>query len=198
MASVNQTRPHCVNQVGKTHSKPLAAWHGMGAARARQGRGMLCVNQPLGGQIKNLIFINPRCNHEDSLTWIWKPEEAIKYSLKCYRWIYKVYSKTHLLVTQSKLWIKWIVYICWIGLSCTRVALSKIPQNNAALISTLVQGILHLSPRTEVLRVLDPGFVGGQCCGPPRLVHQARFRNLVHTILPNGHVSRNKMTKYRH
>jgi hypothetical protein len=27
-ASVNQTRPHCVNQMGKTHYKPLAAWHG--------------------------------------------------------------------------------------------------------------------------------------------------------------------------
>jgi hypothetical protein len=35
MASVNQTRPHCVNQMGKTHSKPLAARHGMGAAWAR-------------------------------------------------------------------------------------------------------------------------------------------------------------------
>jgi len=33
MASVNQTRPHCVNQMGKTQSKPLAARH---------GRGMLC------------------------------------------------------------------------------------------------------------------------------------------------------------
>ena len=32
MASVNQTQPHCVNQIGKTHSKPLAAWHGMGPA----------------------------------------------------------------------------------------------------------------------------------------------------------------------
>ena len=39
MASVNQTRPHCVNQMGKTHSKPLAARH---------GHGMLCVNRPLG------------------------------------------------------------------------------------------------------------------------------------------------------
>jgi len=38
MASVNQTRPHCVNQMGKTHSKPLAARH---------GHGMLCVNRPL-------------------------------------------------------------------------------------------------------------------------------------------------------
>ena len=32
MASVNHTRPHCVNQLGKTHSKPLAAWHGRGMA----------------------------------------------------------------------------------------------------------------------------------------------------------------------
>jgi len=35
MASVNQTRPHCVNQMGKMHSKPLAARHGRGAAWAR-------------------------------------------------------------------------------------------------------------------------------------------------------------------
>ena len=33
-ASVNQTGPHCVNQMGKTHSKPLVARHGrsMGTA----------------------------------------------------------------------------------------------------------------------------------------------------------------------
>ena len=35
MACVNQTRPHCVNQMGKTHSKPLAARHGGGKAWAR-------------------------------------------------------------------------------------------------------------------------------------------------------------------
>jgi hypothetical protein len=35
MASVNQTRPHCVNQTRKTHSKPLAAWHGTGTAWAQ-------------------------------------------------------------------------------------------------------------------------------------------------------------------
>jgi len=35
MASANQTRPHCVNQMGKTHSKPLVAWHGRGTAWAR-------------------------------------------------------------------------------------------------------------------------------------------------------------------
>ena len=36
MASVNQTRPHCVNQMGNTHSKPLAARQGT----ERHGRGM--------------------------------------------------------------------------------------------------------------------------------------------------------------
>jgi len=29
MASVNQTWLHCVNQMGKTHSKPLVKWHAM-------------------------------------------------------------------------------------------------------------------------------------------------------------------------
>jgi hypothetical protein len=35
MWSENQTRPHCVNQMGKTHSKPLAARHGRGTAWER-------------------------------------------------------------------------------------------------------------------------------------------------------------------
>jgi hypothetical protein len=35
MASVNQTRPRCVNQIGKTHSKPLAARHGRETAWTR-------------------------------------------------------------------------------------------------------------------------------------------------------------------
>ena len=47
MASVNQTRSHCVNQMGKTHYKPLAARHGRGMAWARHGHSMLCVNPPL-------------------------------------------------------------------------------------------------------------------------------------------------------
>ena len=34
MASMNQTRPHCVNQMGMTHSKPLAARHGRGMGTA--------------------------------------------------------------------------------------------------------------------------------------------------------------------
>jgi hypothetical protein len=32
MACVNQTRPHCVNKMGKTKSKPLAERHGRGTA----------------------------------------------------------------------------------------------------------------------------------------------------------------------
>jgi hypothetical protein len=32
MVCVNQTRPHCVNQMGKTQSKPLAERHGRGTA----------------------------------------------------------------------------------------------------------------------------------------------------------------------
>ena len=47
MASANQTRPHCVNEMGKTHSKPLVARHGRGTAWAQHVHGMLCVNRPL-------------------------------------------------------------------------------------------------------------------------------------------------------
>jgi len=47
MAGVNQTRPHCVNQMGKMYTKPLAARHGMGTEWSRHGHGMLCVNRPL-------------------------------------------------------------------------------------------------------------------------------------------------------
>jgi len=35
MASVNQTLPQCVNQMGKTRSKLLAARHGSGTAWTR-------------------------------------------------------------------------------------------------------------------------------------------------------------------
>jgi hypothetical protein len=43
MACVNQTRPHCANQMGTTQSKHLAARHGGGTARARYGNGMGAV-----------------------------------------------------------------------------------------------------------------------------------------------------------
>jgi hypothetical protein len=60
MASVNQTRPHCVNQVGKTHSKSLAARHGRGMAWARHGNGVLCVNRPLEGQTSSCYKGKPQ------------------------------------------------------------------------------------------------------------------------------------------
>jgi hypothetical protein len=39
MACVNQTGPHCVNQMGKAQPKPLAARHGRGTAWAQHGTG---------------------------------------------------------------------------------------------------------------------------------------------------------------
>jgi hypothetical protein len=44
MPCVNQTRPHCVNQRGKTKFNDLAEGHGRGTGGARQGDGMVCVN----------------------------------------------------------------------------------------------------------------------------------------------------------
>jgi hypothetical protein len=37
MACVNQTRPNCINQMGKTQSKPLAARYGRETVWARHG-----------------------------------------------------------------------------------------------------------------------------------------------------------------
>jgi hypothetical protein len=37
MVCVNQTRPHCVNQMGKTQSTDLAERHGRGTAGERHG-----------------------------------------------------------------------------------------------------------------------------------------------------------------
>jgi hypothetical protein len=37
VACVNQTRPHCVNQMGKTQYKALAERHGRGTAWERHG-----------------------------------------------------------------------------------------------------------------------------------------------------------------
>jgi len=63
MASVNQTRPHCVNQMGKTHSKPLAARHGRGTARAQHGNCMFCLNRPY-------VFLSLLvCSRERMCSW---------------------------------------------------------------------------------------------------------------------------------
>jgi hypothetical protein len=40
MACVNQTRPHNVNQMGKTQSKALAERHGRETAGEQQGNGV--------------------------------------------------------------------------------------------------------------------------------------------------------------
>jgi hypothetical protein len=42
MVCVNQTRPHCVNQVGNAHSKHSAARHDRRTAWVRHGNGMAC------------------------------------------------------------------------------------------------------------------------------------------------------------
>jgi hypothetical protein len=43
---MTQTWPHCVNQMGKTQSKSLAAERGRGTAWAWLRKGMVCVNLP--------------------------------------------------------------------------------------------------------------------------------------------------------
>jgi hypothetical protein len=44
MAYVNQTQLHCINQMGKTQSKPLPARHGTGMAWLRHGMYELAFN----------------------------------------------------------------------------------------------------------------------------------------------------------
>jgi len=53
MASVSQTRSHCVNQMGKTHSKPLAARHGSGTAWARHA---LCESAFRGAVMRHTVL----------------------------------------------------------------------------------------------------------------------------------------------
>ena len=68
MESVNQARPHCVNQMGKTHSKLLAARHGRGTAWARHGNGMVCVNRPLTSHLSCLCQF-ARCHAYHWAVW---------------------------------------------------------------------------------------------------------------------------------
>ena len=58
MASVNQTRPHPVNQMGKTHSKPLAARHGRGTAWARHAMCESALRRHFSKSLKISIYIN--------------------------------------------------------------------------------------------------------------------------------------------
>jgi hypothetical protein len=53
MSCVNKTQPHCVDQMGKTQSKPLVA---------RQGHDKVCVNQPLyvRKEFLQMVYVLPR------------------------------------------------------------------------------------------------------------------------------------------
>ena len=53
MASVNQKRPHCVNQMGKTHSKHLAARHGRGTAWAKR---VMCESAFIASWVR-VVFV---------------------------------------------------------------------------------------------------------------------------------------------
>jgi hypothetical protein len=81
MASVNQTRPHCVNQMGETHSKPLAARHGRGTAWARHamcesaftehGRGTQRCDVKL--RVVNTWLFEGNCNRPDLIcSYLWR------------------------------------------------------------------------------------------------------------------------------
>ena len=59
MASVNQTRPHCVNQMGKTHSKHLAARHGRGTAWERHAMCETAFIESLGDDNVPLVASQP-------------------------------------------------------------------------------------------------------------------------------------------
>jgi hypothetical protein len=59
MASVNQTRPHCVNQMGKTHSKPLAARHGRGTAWARHA---MCESALIHHNVRTYLPCHKVCS----------------------------------------------------------------------------------------------------------------------------------------
>ena len=70
MVSVNQTRPHCVYQMGKTHYQPLAARHGRGTAWAWHWNGMLCVNQSI------VSLWRPKCCEcEERTASLWELRE---------------------------------------------------------------------------------------------------------------------------
>jgi hypothetical protein len=73
MASVNQTRPHCVNQVGKTHSKPSAARHGKGTAWARHAMCESAFSKLLTQSANRPQFVTPAAPALLLLGWTPRP-----------------------------------------------------------------------------------------------------------------------------
>jgi hypothetical protein len=57
MGCVNQTQVHCVNQMGKTQSKPLEAQHGRRTAWEQHGMCELAFKFPL------IVTVNTVCNY---------------------------------------------------------------------------------------------------------------------------------------
>ena len=66
MAIVNQTRPQCVNQMEKTHSKPLAARYGRGTAWARH---VMCESAFKEFQVSLNLTSMTSTLHEDLYTF---------------------------------------------------------------------------------------------------------------------------------
>ena len=75
MASVNQTRPRRVNQMGKTHSKPLAARHGRGTAWVRNAMRDLTFNRSLEcSKDASTVCVKEErvcvCSDSTAITWL--------------------------------------------------------------------------------------------------------------------------------
>jgi hypothetical protein len=75
MASVNHTRPHCVNQMGKTHSKPLASRYGRGTAWARHA---MCESAFMGTKRQGSQSLFSGCfpGGEHTVSGFWKLRNA--------------------------------------------------------------------------------------------------------------------------
>jgi hypothetical protein len=105
MACVNQTRPHYVNQTGKTQSNHLAVRHGRGTAGERHGNGMVCVNPPLEG-------CSASSSIAGSLRWRhYAPSNG--QLLTC--WLGVTSQKTGRQTLQSLLVIKHLSWLCATG-----------------------------------------------------------------------------------
>jgi hypothetical protein len=63
-ACVNQTRPYCINQIGKKHFKPLASRHGMSAACKRHGMCEIAFNLHNYGECWPSALASSKCTRK--------------------------------------------------------------------------------------------------------------------------------------
>ena len=98
MTSVNQTRKHCINQMGKTHSEPLAARHGRGTAWARHAmcesalklclpltdddcfRALMACDSPL--IVQRTLYIHKMYFIQNNILWL------VCFLRLCYYWCF--------------------------------------------------------------------------------------------------------------